>query len=738
MYVTKRNITRQKFKSDKILNRLQNLCYDLDMKYIDIGLITKKVTDGLYDEIKTTEIDNLSAEICASMIVNHYDYGKLAARIAISKLHKETKSEFSEVMKDLHGHGIISDAFYINVLKNIHVWDSLIKHKRDFNFNYFGFKTLEKSYLLKIKDTIVERPQYMFLRVAIAIHKDDLDKILETYKLMSEKYFIHATPTLFNAGTLKPQMSSCFLMTMQGNNVEDIFKTLSQCATISKHSGGIGLAVHNVDNLIPMIRIFNSTVRFMQHYNKKRPGNFAIYLEPWHEEIFEFLNLKKNTGNEEDRARDLFYALWIPDLFMERVENDQMWSLMRPSECKGLSDCWGKTFTQLYTEYEKEKKFKKQIPARKVWRAIINSQIETGNPFVLYKDACNKKSNQAHLGTIQCSNLCTEIIQFSSKNEIAVCNLASIALNKFISHGKFNFKKLKEVTKVITFNLNKLLDANYYPLHQTKESNKKHRPIGIGVQGLADVFYLLQYPFDSVQARDLNIKIFETIYYGALEASCELAAKDGIYESFHESRAAKGRLQFDLWNISPSFNMWDWSILKTKIRNVGLRNSLLIALMPTASTAQILGNHESIEPFTNNIYTRRVLSGEFQIINQYLLKDLIDNGLWNESIKQKIMNNNGSIQNMKEIPDDIKLLYKTVWEIPQKSIIDMAIDRAPFIDQSQSLNIHMTSPTYATLSSMHFYGWKNGLKTGMYYLRSKSAAQPIQFTVDKECLSCTS
>lgn len=730
MYVFNRKGLKEDVSFDKIVKRIENLSYNLN--YINVDLITQKVISGLCTGIKTTELDNLAAEICASMITEHYNYGVLAARITVSNLHKETKPSFFKVIQDLYNHSIISKTLFKNAKKYRNTLDSNVCSQRDYNLNYFGLKTLEKSYLLKIEGKIVERPQYMFMRVALAIHGVDIQKVLETYYFMSNKYFIHATPTLFNAGTLKPQLSSCFLMNMNGEDVETIFKTITQCAIISEHSGGIGLAVHNMNNLIPMLRVLNNTARFVH----KRPGSFAIYLEPWHTEIFEFLNLKKNTGNEEQRARDLFYALWIPDLFMERVEKDQLWSLMNPSESKGLSDCWGETFNLLYEKYEREHNFKKQIPARTLWRAILDSQIETGTPFLLYKDACNKKSNQSHLGTIQCSNLCTEIIEFSSKDEIAVCNLASIALNRFVSNGEFDFLLLKSITKMVTFNLNKMIDLNYYPLEEAKLSNLKHRPIGIGVQGLADTFFKLKYPFDSAQARDLNKKIFETIYYGALEASFELALENGSYDSFKKSPASEGILQFDLWEVQPS-DLWDWNTLKLNILKYGLRNSLLIAVMPTASTAQILGNNESTEAFTSNIYTRRVLSGEFQIINQYLLKDLIDKNLWNETMKNKIIAENGSVQNIPEISEDVKLLYKTVWEIPQKTIIDLAIDRAPYIDQSQSLNIYMSTPTFAKLSSMHFYGWKNGLKTGMYYLRSKGAAKATQFTVDKECLSCS-
>lgn len=738
MYVIKRNGERQKVDFHKISKRIQNSCFHLKTTYtnhVDVALVTQKIINGLCPDISTKELDNFAAEVCASMILVHPDYGSVAAYITVTKLHKETKPSFIQVVHDLHQHSIVSDLFFQNAIKNAAKLESAICNWRDFTFNYFGLKTLEKSYLLQINGRIAERPQHMFMRVSIQIHGDHVEKIIQTYRYMSLKYFIHATPTLFNAGTLQAQLSSCFLMTMKNQNtIADIYKTLKKCAIISNHAGGIGLAVHNRNNLVSMLRVFNETARFVEHH--KRPGSFAIYLEPWHFEVVEFLNLKKNTGNEEERARDLFYALWIPDLFMQRVEKDEMWSLMNPIQSVGLSDCWGCTFNDLYEKYEREQQFVKQIPARTLWRAILDSQMETGTPYILYKDACNAKSNQIHLGTIQCSNLCTEILEYSSQDEIAVCNLASIALNEFVSNQKFHFTLLKQITKMVTLNLNRIIDTTFYPVKEAEYSNKRHRPIGIGVQGLADTFFLMKYPFESDEARKLNIQIFETIYYGALEASCELAKEKGVYETFLDSPSAKGILQFDLWNVQPS-DLWDWALLKTRILKYGLRNSLLIALMPTASTAQILGNHESIEAFTNNIYTRRVLSGEFQIINKYLVKDLMDLNLWNETLKNRIMADNGSIQTIAEIPDFIKLLYKTAWEISQKSMIDMAVDRAPYVDQSQSLNIYMENPNYAKLSSMHFYGWKSGLKTGMYYLRSKGAAKPIQFTVDKECLTCS-
>lgn len=622
--------------------------------------------------------------------------------------------------------------------------NSVIIYERDFSYNYFGFKTLEKSYLLKINNKIVERPQHMLMRVAVGIHQWDIDSAIETYNLLSEKWFTHASPTLFNAGTSRHQMSSCFLLNMIDDSIEGIYDTLKRCALISKMAGGIGLSISNIrasgsyisgtngisNGIIPMLRVYNNTARYIDQGGNKRPGVMAIYLEPWHSDIMAFLDLKKNTGNEEHRTRDLFIALWIPDLFMKRVKDDGEWSLMCPDECPGLDNVWGDEFERLYTLYERERRYKSIIKARVVWKAIIESQIETGTPFILYKDACNKKSNQQNLGTIKCSNLCTEIIQYADANEVAVCNLASVALNMFVIDGRFDFLKLKDVVKVIVRNLNKIIDINYYPIPEAEISNKRHRPIGIGVQGLADAFILLNYPFDSLEAQDLNKKIFETIYYGALEASCELAEKEGPYDTYVGSYASNGILQYDLWNVVPS-DLWNWEPLKDKIRTYGLRNSLLVAPMPTASTAQILGNNESVEPYTSNIYTRRVLSGEFQVVNPHLLRVLTERKLWNDEIKNRIMADGGSIQNT-NLPEDIKRVYKTIWEIPQKTIIKMAADRGAFIDQSQSMNIHIADPSYSKLTSMHFYGWSLGLKTGMYYLRTKPASAPIQFTLDKD------
>ncbi|ADZ29836.1 ribonucleotide reductase large subunit protein [Cowpox virus] len=753
MFVIKRNGYKENVMFDKITSRIRKLCYGLNMDHIDPIKIAMKVIQGIYNGVTTVELDTLAAEIAATCTTQHPDYAILAARIAVSNLHKETKKLFSEVMEDLFNYvnpkngkhsPIISSITMDIVNKYKDKLNSVIIYERDFSYNYFGFKTLEKSYLLKINNKIVERPQHMLMRVAVGIHQWDIESAIETYNLLSEKWFTHASPTLFNAGTSRHQMSSCFLLNMMDDSIEGIYDTLKRCALISKMAGGIGLSISNIrasgsyisgtngisNGIIPMLRVYNNTARYIDQGGNKRPGVMAIYLEPWHSDIMAFLDLKKNTGNEEHRTRDLFIALWIPDLFMKRVKDDGEWSLMCPDECPGLDDVWGDEFERLYTQYEREKRYKSIIKARVVWKAIIESQIETGTPFILYKDACNKKSNQQNLGTIKCSNLCTEIIQYADANEVAVCNLASVALNMFVIDGRFDFLKLKDVVKVIVRNLNKIIDINYYPIPEAEISNKRHRPIGIGVQGLADAFILLNYPFDSLEAQDLNKKIFETIYYGALEASCELAEKEGPYDTYVGSYASNGILQYDLWNVVPS-DLWDWESLKDKIRTYGLRNSLLVAPMPTASTAQILGNNESVEPYTSNIYTRRVLSGEFQVVNPHLLRVLTERKLWNDEIKNRIMADGGSIQNT-NLPEDIKRVYKTIWEIPQKTIIKMAADRGAFIDQSQSMNIHIADPSYSKLTSMHFYGWSLGLKTGMYYLRTKPASAPIQFTLDKD------
>ncbi|XP_020390900.1 ribonucleoside-diphosphate reductase large subunit isoform X1 [Rhincodon typus] len=757
MFVIKRDGRQERVMFDKITSRIQKLCYGLNPDFVDPAQITMKVIQGLYSGVTTVELDTLAAETAATMTTKHPDYAILAARIAVSNLHKETKKVFSEVMDDLFNYvnplvnshsPMISKETLEIVLENKDRLNSAIIYDRDFSYNYFGFKTLERSYLLKINGKVAERPQHMLMRVAVGIHKRDIDAAIETYNLLSERWFTHASPTLFNAGTNRPQLSSCFLLAMKDDSIEGIYDTLKQCALISKSAGGIGVAVSciratgsyiagtngNSNGLVPMLRVYNNTARYVDQGGNKRPGAFAIYLEPWHMDVFDFLDLKKNTGKEEQRARDLFYALWIPDLFMRRVENNQDWSLMCPHDCPHLDETWGEEFETLYERYEKEGRARKVVKAQQLWYAIIESQTETGTPYMLYKDACNRKSNQQNLGTIKCSNLCTEIVEYTSNNEVAVCNLASLALNMYVTADRtYDFIKLAEVTRVVVRNLNKIIEVNYYPVPEAEYSNKKHRPIGIGVQGLADAFILMRYPFESEEAQKLNIQIFETIYYAALDASCDLAKELGPYESYQGCPVSKGILQYDMWNVTPT-DLWDWKGLKEKIAKYGVRNSLLIAPMPTASTAQILGNNESIEPYTSNIYTRRVLSGEFQIVNPHLLKDLTERGLWSEEMKNRIISQNGSIQSIEGIPEDLKSLYKTVWEISQKIVIKMAADRGAYIDQSQSLNIHVAEPNYGKLTSMHFYGWKQGLKTGMYYLRTRPAANPIQFTLNKENL----
>ena len=699
-----------------------------------------------------------AAETAAYMTVTHPDYAILAARIAVSNLHKQTKKQFSAVISDLYHYvnpknnkpsPMISTETYECIVRHEEELNSAIVYDRDFNYQYFGFKTLEKSYLLKIGKQVAERPQHMIMRVAVGIHGDDIEKAIETYNLMSQKCFTHASPTLFNAGTPQPQLSSCFLIDMKEDSIEGIYDTLKTCAMISKTAGGIGLNAHCIratgayiagtngtsNGLIPMLRVFNNTARYVDHGGNKRPGAFAIYLEPWHADVFEFLNLRKNHGKEEVRARDLFYAMWTPDLFMERVEKNQEWTLFCPHEAPGLADVYGDEFKELYESYEKAGRGRQTIKAQKLWYAILEAQTETGTPYMLYKDACNKKSNQKNLGTIRSSNLCTEIVEYTAPDEVAVCNLASLALPTFVdqARGEYDFGRLHEVVQVVTRNLNKIIDINYYPVPEAKKSNFRHRPIGLGVQGLADAFLALRLPFDSPEARQLNIQIFETIYHGALTASCELAKKLGTYETYEGSPVSQGVLQYDMWNVTPT-DLWDWDSLKADIAKHGVRNSLLVAPMPTASTSQILGNNECFEPYTSNIYSRRVLAGEFQVVNPWLLKDLVDLGLWSDNMKNRIIADGGSIQNVPNIPEDIKSLYKTVWEISQRTVLQMAADRGAFIDQSQSLNIHLKEPTMGKITSMHFAGWKMGLKTGMYYLRTQAASQPIQFTVDQEQL----
>ncbi|KAI9498889.1 ribonucleoside-diphosphate reductase large chain [Zychaea mexicana] len=724
------------------------------MDYVDPISITQKVISGVYQGVTTVELDNLAAETCAYMTTRHPDYAVLAARIAISNLHKETKKVFSQVIDDLFTYinpktdkhsPMISEKTHKIIMDNSERLNSAIIYDRDYGYNFFGFKTLERSYLLKINGKIAERPQHMLMRVAVGIHGEDIEAVIETYNLMSARHFTHASPTLFNAGTPRPQLSSCFLLTMKEDSIEGIYETLKICSQISKTAGGIGLNIHQIrasgsyiagtngysNGIVPMLRVYNNTARYVDQGGNKRPGAFAIYLEPWHPDVFDFLDLRKNTGKEENRARDLFYALWIPDLFMQRVEDNGDWSLFCPSEAPGLHEVWGEKFEELYHKYESEGRARKTIKAQKLWYAILEAQTETGGPFMLYKDACNRKSNQQNLGTIKCSNLCTEIVEYSSPDEVAVCNLASIALPSFVvNRERYDFQKLHDVTKVIARNLNKIIDVNYYPVPEAKRSNMRHRPIGLGVQGLADAFMLMRYPFDSPEAQKLNLQIFETIYHAALEASCELAVEQGTYETYEGSPASKGTLQYDFWGVTPT-DLWDWAGLKEKIAKHGLRNSLLVAPMPTASTSQILGYNECFEPYTSNLYTRRVLAGEFQIVNPWLLKDLVELGLWDDDVKNMIMSDSGSIQRIPHIPEHLKALYKTVWELRQRTIIDMAADRGAFIDQSQSLNIFIGEPNFGKLTSMHFYGWKKGLKTGMYYLRTRPAVDAIKFTVDQ-------
>lgn len=755
MLVVKRDGHRESVKFDKITARIEKLCYGLDPKFINPVEVAMKVINGLYDGVSTQELDNLAAEIAATLTTKHPDFAKLAARIAVSNLHKVTSKSFSSTMKRLYMYvdpktgqnaPLVSKETYRVIKEHAAELDTAIIYDRDFGYDYFGFKTLERSYLMKVDGKIVERPQHLLMRVAVGIHGDDIAAAIETYNLLSEKWFTHATPTLFNAGTPKPQLSSCFLLTMQDDSIDGIYDTLKQCAKISQSAGGIGLSIHNVrakgsyikgtggnsNGIVPMLRNFDMTARYVDQGGGKRKGSFAIYLEPWHADIFDFLDMKKNHGKEEMRARDLFYALWISDLFMKRVENNEMWSLFCPNEAPGLAEVWGEDFERLYEKYEKEGRYRRQVKAQDLWFEVLESQIETGTPYILYKDAANRKSNQKNLGTIKSSNLCTEIIEYTAPDEVAVCNLASLALPKYVTEeGRFDHQKLYEITKVATRNLNKVIDINYYPVPEARNSNMRHRPIGLGVQGLADVFILLRMPFDSEEARRLNEDIFETIYFAAMEASMEQSKIHGPYETFKGSPVSKGIFQFDMWGVTPKSGRWDWENLKREVKQHGVRNSLLVAPMPTASTSQILGNNECFEPYTSNIYTRRTLSGEFIIANKHLMKDLMSLGLWSETMRQKLIGANGSIQNIPEIPQNIKDIYRTVWEISQKSIIDMSADRGAYICQSQSLNIHLTNPNFGKLTSMHFHAWKKGLKTGMYYLRTTAAADAIKFTLDK-------
>jgi len=755
MYVIKRDGKKEPVKFDKITARIEKLCYGLNPALVDPIDVAKKVIEGLYDGVTTSELDNLAAETAASLTTKHPDYALLASRIAVSNLHKNTIKSFSETMRRLHGYidlkagksaSLIADDVWEVIEKNAEVLDSTIIYDRDFGFDYFGFKTLEKSYLLKLDGKIAERPQHLFMRVSVGIHKHDIDSVIKTYNLMSERWFTHATPTLFNAGTPKPQMSSCFLLTMKDDSIDGIYDTLKQTAKISQSAGGIGLSIHNVratgsyisgtngtsNGIIPMLKVFNDTARYVDQGGGKRKGAFAIYLEPWHADIFEFLDLRKNHGKEEMRARDLFYALWVSDLFMKRVEANEDWSLFCPHEAPGLADCFGAEFEALYTQYESEGRARKTVKAQDLWFAVLDAQVETGTPYLLYKDAANSKSNQQNLGTIKSSNLCTEIMEYTSEKEVAVCNLASLALPRYVINGVFDHQKLYEVTYQVTFNLNRIIDNNYYPVEEARYSNLRHRPIGLGVQGLADAFILLRLPFESEEAKQLNKEIFETIYFAAMTASKDLAIKEGAYETFKGSPLSKGQFQFDLWNVKPDSGRWDWENLRLDVMNHGVRNSLLVAPMPTASTSQILGNNECFEPYTSNIYTRRVLSGEFIIVNKFLLRDLVNLGLWNTTMKDKIISANGSIQEIDEIPQELKDLYKTVWEIKMRNIIDMAADRGAYICQSQSLNLFINAPNASKLTSMHFYAWKKGLKTGMYYLRTQAASQAVKFTVENQ------
>uniref|UniRef100_A0ACD5ZIF5 Uncharacterized protein n=1 Tax=Avena sativa TaxID=4498 RepID=A0ACD5ZIF5_AVESA len=776
MYVVKRDGRQEAVHFDKITARLKKLSYGLSQDHCDPVLVAQKVCAGVYKGVTTSQLDELAAETAAALTASHPDYASLAARIAVSNLHKNTMKSFSETVKVMYTHvnersglvsPLIADDVCEIIMKNATRLDSEIIYDRDFDYDYFGFKTLERSYLLKVNGKVVERPQHMLMRVSVGIHKDDIDSAVKTYHMMSQRWFTHASPTLFNAGTPRPQLSSCFLICMKDDSIEGIYDTLSECASISKSAGGIGVSIHNVratgsyirgtngtsNGIVPMLRVFNDTARYVDQGGGKRKGAFAIYLEPWHADIFEFLDLRKNHGKEENRARDLFYALWIPDLFMERVQSNEQWSLFCPSEAPGLADCWGDEFNNLYKKYEREGKAKKTVSAQSLWFDTLKAQIETGTPYMLYKDSCNRKSNQQNLGTIKSSNLCTEIIEFTSPTETAVCNLASIALPRFVrengvpieshpaklvgSSGSknryFDFDKLAEITSLVTWNLNKIIDVNYYPVETARRSNMRHRPIGIGVQGLADTFILLGMPFDSPEAQQLNKDIFETIYYHALKASAEIAAKEGPYETYVGSPVSKGILQPDMWNVVPS-DRWDWPAIRGMISKVGLRNSLLVAPMPTASTSQILGNNECFEPYTSNIYSRRVLSGEFVVVNKHLLHDLTEMGVWSPVLKNNIIYQDGSVQKITEIPDDLKAIYKTVWEIKQKTVVDMAVDRGCYIDQSQSLNIHMDQANSGKLTSLHFHAWSKGLKTGMYYLRTRAAADAIKFTVDTSLL----
>jgi ribonucleoside-diphosphate reductase alpha subunit len=766
MYVIKRDGRKENVFFDKITQRVTNMCWDLNMDFVDPVQISQKVVQGLYAGVTTEELDKLAAETAASYATRHPDFNKLAARIEISNLQKKTTSSFSTLAKEMATYihpitnepaPLLSEKVCGIIQENAERIDQAIDYDRDFDIDYFGFMTLCKSYLLRMHDQIAERPQHMFMRVALGIHMDDIDAALETYDMMSQKYFIHATPTLFNAGTPHPQMSSCFLLTMKDDSIGGIFDTLKNCATISKYAGGIGLSIHNIraegsyirgtngksNGIVPMLRVFNDTARYIDQGGGKRKGSFAIYLEPWHADIESFLELKKNHGKEEHRARDLFYALWIPDLFMERVKADESWSLFCPNEAPGLCDVHSEEFRALYAKYESTPGLpRKTVRARELWHKICRSQIETGVPYMMYKDACNSKSNQQNLGTIRSSNLCTEIVEYTSPDEVAVCNLASINLSKFVkneytSHASYDFESLKTIAQIVTKNLNRVIDRNFYPVEEARNSNMRHRPIGIGVQAFADTLAMMRLPYESAKAKTLNKHIFETIYFGAVTASMELSKVHEPYTTFPGSPISQGKFQFDLWNVKPTFGH-DWETLRQNVIKHGVRNSLLVAPMPTASTSHILGNNECFEPFTSNMYARRVLAGEFTVVNKHMLRDLIAHDFWTDDIRNMVIAHGGSIQNVPTIPSWIKDLYKTVWEIKQKHVLDMAADRGPFICQSQSMNVHLAKPTVKTLNSLHFYAWSRGLKTGMYYLRTRPKATAIQFTVNQQALQSSS
>lgn len=764
MYVFKRDGRKEEVHFDKITKRIKKLCDGLDMDFVDPAAVTFKVNQGIYSGVTTRALDELAAETCAYMSTNHPDYSVLAARICLSNLHKETESDFCTLVEKLHNyvHPLTQQPAPLvsrEVVDVVEKHASEIQHALDStmeSYDFFAFKTLEKSYLLKMHGKVAERPHQLLMRVSIGIHGDDIDNILKTFSMMSEKKFTMATPTLFNSGTPCPQMSSCFLMTTKEDSIDGIYDTLKNCAMISKYAGGIGVSVHDVrasnsyirgtngtsNGLVPMLRVFNNTARYVDQGGGRRKGSIAVYLEPWHADVEAFLDLRRNQGNELERARDLFYALWVPDLFMKRVEANGPWSLFCPNEAPGLSDVYGHSFEEMYKNYEDGEKARKTINARDLWDKILDVQVETGTPYILFKDSINHKSNQKHLGVIKSSNLCTEITEYTDKDEIAVCNLASINLFAMVVEGpKFDFDLLAATVEIVTQNLNKVIDRNFYPVAEARKSNMKHRPIGIGVQGLADTFIGLRIPFDSKEAASLNQQIFETIYHSAMKTSMNLSKTFGPHESFENSPLSKGQFQFDLWGVQPS-DRYDWDDLRKDVMEFGARNSLLVAPMPTASTAQILGNNESVEPFTSNVYTRRVLAGEFAVVNKHLLRDLTKLGIWDDNMKENLLRNQGSVQNIKEVPDELKKLYKTVWEIPQRVILDQAAGRGPFVCQSQSMNIHIADPSRGKLTSMFFYGWKKGLKTGMYYLRTRPKADSIQFAVDKvgsenECMTCS-